>query len=97
MIFWELVGNDVCGSTPTSMTEPDVFRKDILELWKKLDTLVPKGSHMVVTGLVNGEFLYNCLKDREVILIIYHLYFFNKFNNILLYIASYGSNLSLIL
>lgn len=62
MIFWELVGNDVCnGHGPDHMTKPAAFRENIIKLWDKLNTLVPKGSHMVVTGVVDGRVLYECL------------------------------------
>lgn len=51
-----MIGNDVCGKSAdlADLTQPDEFRKNILNLWNKLDTLLPKGSHMVVTGLGDG-------------------------------------------
>jgi len=62
MIFWELIGNDVCnGHGLDHMTKPDEFKEAIIELWDKLDTIVPKGSHMVVTGVADGRVLYECL------------------------------------
>lgn len=62
MIFWELIGNDVCnGHGPDSMTKPVEFKEAIIELWETLDTIVPAGSHMVVTGVADGRVLYECL------------------------------------
>jgi acyloxyacyl hydrolase len=43
------------------MTTPEDFKAAIIELWDKLDTIVPKGSHMVVTGVADGRILYECL------------------------------------
>lgn len=62
-----MIGNDVCNksTSPDSMTSPETFREKITELWNKLDTIVPPGSHMVVTGLIDGNILYNCLKDKD--------------------------------
>lgn len=48
------------------MTEPMAFRKNILELWNKLDSILPRGSHMVVTGVADGRILYDCLHNRTV-------------------------------
>jgi len=47
------------------MTHPDEFKANILALWNKLDTLVPAGSHIVVSGVADGRILYDCLHDRE--------------------------------
>jgi len=52
MIF-ELIGNDVCHGSHSldSFTKPDEFRKNILKAWAWLDTVLPKGSHVLVMGL----------------------------------------------
>jgi len=69
LVFWELIGNDVCNSSPdpSSMTSPETFRTKIIALWDKLDTYLPAGSHMVVTGVADGRVLYECLKDRVIL------------------------------
>ena len=57
------------------MTTPEEFYKNILEIWKFLDTVIyiyfltitqklPKGSHMVVLGLADGTVLYDTLHDK---------------------------------
>lgn len=38
----------------------------MIDLWQKLDSMVPKGSHLVVSGIYEGEILYDCLHDKEV-------------------------------
>lgn len=52
LVIFELVGNDVCSGHESieSMTSPDLFRTHILSAWAFLDTVLPKGSHVVVWG-----------------------------------------------
>jgi len=63
MAIFELIGNDVCGHTPSlsAMTPPEKFKANILKIWNWLDTTLPKGSHMIVVGLVDGSILYQLL------------------------------------
>jgi len=60
IVFMELIGNDVCGSTQDfeSMTTPFVFKEKILQLLDYLDTVLPNGSHVVSVGLADGELLW---------------------------------------
>lgn len=37
------------------MTKPDEFYKNVVTVMKYLDTVLPNGSHVLVTGLANGR------------------------------------------
>lgn len=61
LFFLELIGNDVCGSNPEGYTPVDHFRDNILKLLNWLNTTLPKGSHVVIIGLADGDFLFDSL------------------------------------
>ena len=63
LMFMELVGNDVCKKSFNSMTTTTKFKANILKLLNYLDDTVPKGSHLMVLGLAEGEMLYDNLHD----------------------------------
>jgi len=65
-LIFELIGNDVCHGDHSfdSMTKPDEFRKNILKYWTWLDTVLPKGSHVLVLGLADGTILYEALHNH---------------------------------
>jgi len=46
------------------MTKPDVFYSNVIETMEYLDTKLPNGSHVLLTGLGNGTYLYGLLADR---------------------------------
>ena len=46
------------------MTKPDVFYHNIIDSMHYLDTRLPPGSHVLLTGLANGSYLYGLLHDR---------------------------------
>ena len=50
--------------TLARMTKPDVFYKSVVESMEYLDTKLPAGSHVLLTGLANGSYLYGLLSDR---------------------------------
>jgi len=58
LLFLELIGNDVCGSSIDGMTSPEEFKKNIVKLLKWIDSSVPKGSHLVILGLADGDLLF---------------------------------------
>jgi len=62
---FELIGNDVCNGHAgfDHMTKPEDFKAKILDLWHFIDTVIPKGSHLTVTGIADGRVLYNILSD----------------------------------
>lgn len=59
LVFLELIGNDVCYGP----TEPADFKENILNVLDLLNSTLPKGSHVVMLGLVNGSLLYENLHD----------------------------------
>jgi acyloxyacyl hydrolase len=67
ILFYSSVGNDVCNGNPDTvahMTKPDVFYNNIVSTMEYLDTILPKGSHVMLTGLANGSILYEQLGNR---------------------------------
>ena len=60
LVFLEVIGNDVC----RHLTDPVEFKQNILSLFDYLDTTLPKGSHVVTIGLVNGSLLYDQLHNQ---------------------------------
>ena len=66
MIILELIGNDVCSGHKgmAHMTTPTEFYNNYLSIFKYLDTVLPKGSVVFVSGLVDGRILYDSLHDR---------------------------------
>ena len=46
------------------MTKPDVFYKSVLDTMEYLDSKLPNGSHVLLTGLGNGTYLYDLLANR---------------------------------
>ena len=46
------------------MTKPQDFYNAVLETMQYLDTRLPNGSHVLLTGLANGSFLYAQLHDK---------------------------------
>lgn len=55
----ELIGNDVCSGHHdfNHMTTVPEFRKNILTALQKLDTMLPKGSHVAMMGLAKGALI----------------------------------------
>lgn len=56
LVIFELIGNDVCSGhkTTDSFTTPEEFKVNIMKAWEYLDTVLPKGSHIVVWGVADG-------------------------------------------
>ena len=63
LIFFELIGNDVCSKSFDGMTTVAEFEKNVLRLLNWLDSTVPKGSHVWIYGLADGELLYDNLHN----------------------------------
>lgn len=59
LMFLELVGNDVC--TRGQIISSQKFKANILKLLSYLDTRLPKGSHLVILGLADGDLLFKYL------------------------------------
>ena len=67
MVAYSLVGNDVCNGHPDTfahMTKPDELYANAVDTMNYLDTVLPFGSHVLLTGLVNGSILFDSLGDR---------------------------------
>lgn len=66
ILNYALIGNDVCnGHYGTgSMTTPPQFYANVMRALNHLDTVLPAGSHVVFTGLVDGRVLYDALANR---------------------------------
>lgn len=65
--IYSLVGNDVCNGHPDTidhMTTPAEMHANVLSTLFYLDTVLPKGSHVLTTGLANGSYLYDLLHDH---------------------------------
>ncbi|CAF0849295.1 unnamed protein product [Brachionus calyciflorus] len=67
-IYLKLLENNRCifrnPDTLNHMTKPNVFYENIVEILGYLDTVLPNGSHVMLTGLANGSVLYESLKNR---------------------------------
>jgi acyloxyacyl hydrolase len=64
LVFLSLVGNDVCNTkinTEEYMTTPERFYEKTLESLQYLESILPEGSAVVVTGLAQGELLFEIL------------------------------------
>ena len=66
LVILELVGNDVCnGHHGTDhMTTPQEFHDNYKAIFSHLDSALPKGSVVFVSGLVDGRYLYDSLHNR---------------------------------
>ncbi|CAF0872998.1 unnamed protein product [Rotaria sordida] len=67
LVIYSLVGNDVCNGhedTIARMTTYEEMYDRVLTELAYLDTILPKGSHVLTTGLANGSLLYQLLHDR---------------------------------
>ncbi|GAM20502.1 hypothetical protein SAMD00019534_036770 [Acytostelium subglobosum LB1] len=66
ILFYELVGNDVCSGHHDldHMTTPAEFANNTLRTLEYLDTILPMGSHIVFTGLADGRILWDTLWNR---------------------------------
>lgn len=67
IVFLSLVGNDVCnGRYPTEphMTTEETYREKTKETLAYLDTILPKGSNVILTGLADGRVLWDTMSDR---------------------------------
>lgn len=67
IVSYSLVGNDVCNWHIDSlkyMTTPKEMFHNAMETLKYLDTILPKGSFVLINGLVDGRILYNTMHER---------------------------------
>ena len=45
------------------MTKPDEFYNNVIQAMDYLDTVLPPGSHIFLTGLANGSVLFDTMGD----------------------------------
>ena len=67
VVFLSLVGNDVCnGHIPTenSFTSEQVYHDRTITTLEYLDTILPAGSSVIITGLADGGVLWDILDGR---------------------------------
>jgi acyloxyacyl hydrolase len=65
LLFHALVGNDVCNGHPGDPgTTTQEFYNNVVGTLDYLDTVLPKGSHVVFEGLAAGGFLFDILKNE---------------------------------
>ncbi|XP_028607151.2 acyloxyacyl hydrolase [Podarcis muralis] len=67
IVIFSMIGNDVCNGYPDTvehMTRPEQMRASVMQALQHLNGLLPKGSHVLLTGLVDGRFLWDNLHNR---------------------------------
>ncbi|NXP28154.1 AOAH hydrolase, partial [Scytalopus superciliaris] len=67
IVIYATIGNDVCNGnrdTLAHMTTPKEMLSNVVQALRYLDTRLPNGSHVILTGLVDGRFLWDNLHDR---------------------------------
>uniref|UniRef100_A0A7M4EVF7 Acyloxyacyl hydrolase n=1 Tax=Crocodylus porosus TaxID=8502 RepID=A0A7M4EVF7_CROPO len=67
IVIYYAIGNDVCNGRPDTvahMTTPKQMHSNVMEMLQYLDSHLPKGSHVILTGLVDGRFLWDQLHNR---------------------------------
>lgn len=67
LIFLSLIGNDICNgkvNTEDRMTTPEEFYNDTMKSLWHLESILPVGSAVILTGLVEGEVLWDLLSER---------------------------------
>ncbi|NXF70054.1 AOAH hydrolase, partial [Ciccaba nigrolineata] len=67
IVIYATIGNDVCNGnrdTLAHMTTPKEMLSNVVQALRYLDSCLPKGSHVILTGLVDGRFLWDNLHDR---------------------------------
>ncbi|NXD84587.1 AOAH hydrolase, partial [Halcyon senegalensis] len=67
IVIYATIGNDVCNGnrdTLAHMTTPKEMLSNVLQALQYLDSRLPNGSHVILTGLVDGRFLWDNLHDR---------------------------------
>jgi acyloxyacyl hydrolase len=67
LAIFSLIGNDVCNGHPgtTHMTPPATFHEYVTKSLQALDAKLPKGSYVVLVGLVDGRVLFDNMHARQ--------------------------------
>lgn len=66
LVFYSIVGNDVCKSDPNggNMTTVEQMRTNAFKTLATLDKVLPNGSHVVMVGLADGRVVYDVMHNR---------------------------------
>nr|XP_006816952.1 PREDICTED: acyloxyacyl hydrolase-like [Saccoglossus kowalevskii] len=67
ILFYSLIGNDVCNGHPDTiehMTTPEVMKANVIDTLAYLDTVLPAGSALIMTGLADGRVLWKYMNSR---------------------------------
>uniref|UniRef100_A0A8C0GA20 Acyloxyacyl hydrolase n=1 Tax=Chelonoidis abingdonii TaxID=106734 RepID=A0A8C0GA20_CHEAB len=66
IVIYASIGNDVCNGPDTvaHMTTPNQMHSNVMQTLQYLNSQLPKGSHVILTGLVDGRFLWDQLHSR---------------------------------
>ena len=67
LVILALIGDDVCNghAGTASMTTPDAFRASTNKTLAYLDTVLPRGSHVLIVGLADGRLLYDIMHTER--------------------------------
>ena len=58
-----MIGNDVCSSSVTGRTTAQEYHDNVKQTLLELDPRLPKGTKVVLIGLVDGRILYDSMHD----------------------------------
>lgn len=67
LVIYGMFGNDVCNRFSDSvphMTSPAALHKNVMDVLNTLSAVLPYGSHVILVGLVDGEFIYPTMANR---------------------------------
>lgn len=67
IVIYASIGNDVCNGRPDTvahMTTPNQMHSNVMQTLQYLNSQLPNGSHVILTGLVDGRFLWDQLHSR---------------------------------
>jgi len=67
ILNFALIGNDVCNGhddTLDHMTDPTDYKRNMIEVLDYLDTVLPNGSYVMMSGLADGTILWDTMHDR---------------------------------
>jgi len=64
LVFYSLIGNDVCRMTAGNMTTVFEFRQNVLKALDYMEDHLAPGSHVVLVGLIDAGFLYEAMAER---------------------------------
>ncbi|XP_022239234.1 acyloxyacyl hydrolase-like, partial [Limulus polyphemus] len=67
IVFYASMGNDVCLSymeSPADWITKEKFKQNVVRTLEELDEILPKDSHVILVGLVNGSFIYPSMAHR---------------------------------